>query len=492
MKKNRNKTLNSKKIEFLIANEKLVEPYDIVDIGYYLTRSTMDKSKKATLATFQRMKERYKYAYPVTEVLNKYITIERNPILYSFEVEENSSNRWVFTNYDLLNYEKLELNPIWFNTDELLVCLEDMRGNGLSSSDYIFLLKNIQNYNLEKENWSISNKVLSQLEMRYIFLDSNYSPYKIQGYIDEFNTESISKIKCTDGLFRYEKNRLKRYFEYKNLISEYKSTPKELIKKHERLEVFLSHLQKPEYTYPQLTVYNKQYKKIFNLFRRQYSKWQTQKIMKEYLHITHKMIEPLEDSPIEFNDAYNLGNDGFGYHGSTIKTSMDDDEIVQEIRDETWWEEEQELNEYNDNYDPWEHREVEKCSECGSNKLVDEDCSNCSEVVTCDNCGSYKYNNEECKFCEDHEEYLEDMEQQINNQLKEYQLELIEYIKKFYSVDYTQYFKEHNIAKYVDYSIGIDPILENYYNNLKTKSFDNIEDAVNSFLNCKNYYGCPF
>lgn len=171
----------------------------------------MDKSKKATLATFQRMKERYKYAYPVTEVLNKYITIERNPILYSFEVEENSSNRWVFTNYDLLNYEKLELNPIWFNTDELLVCLEDMRGNGLSSSDYIFLLKNIQNYNLEKENWSISNKVLSQLEMRYIFLDSNYSPYKIQGYIDEFNTESISKIKCTDGLFRHERNRLKRY-----------------------------------------------------------------------------------------------------------------------------------------------------------------------------------------------------------------------------------------------------------------------------------------
>lgn len=514
MKKKRNQTLNSKKIKFIIKNNELIEPYDLNEIGYYLTNCPAAKDKKSFLATIDKMKKRFKYAYYSSETLYKYIQVNKTTNEYAFLKEDNSSNKWLFTNYDLNTFDKLELNPIWFNTDELLVCLEDMKGNGLGVNDYEFLIENIKNYNFEKHTWNISKRILSQLETRYIFLDSFHSPYKTKPDIDVFEYKTSKRISCTDGLFRFEKNRLKRYIEYKKLVNEYENTPYKLSIKRQRLRTFLSHLHKPYYEYKQLSVYSKEYKKMFRRINKQYSKWQTQQIMKQYLNIIHKMTEPLKDNPIEFDEDYDLGNEGFGYHNSIIETSMDDDEIVQEMRTKAWWEEEQERMEYEDalRNGEYEERPWEYCKVCGKEKWVDEKvCEHCemAKYEVCEECGwDGKLKDEECGCCASFsdDDYLESFCLECGNlslmddgscEFCNNVNELRVLIKEIYGVDYEDFQKEHSfylnedLSYYVSIENGIKHIVRNYEKNLKNDTYIDLEDGVSCFLDCKDYY-CPF
>lgn len=517
MKKKRNQTLNSKKIKFIIKNNELIEPYDLNEIGYYLTNCPAAKDKKSFLATIDKMKKRFEYAYYSSEALYKYIQVNKTANEYAFIKEDNSSNKWLFTNYDLNTFDKLELNPTWFNTDELLICLETMKKNGLGINDYEFLIENIKNYNFEKHTWNISRRILSQLETRYIFLNSFHSPYKTKSDIYIFENESTKRVSCTDGLFRFEKNRLKRYIEYKKLVNEYENTPYKLSKKRQRLRIFLSHLHKPDYEYKQLSVYSKQYKKMFRRINKQYSKWQTQQIMKQYLNIIHKMTEPLKDNPIEFDEDYDLGNDGFGYHDSITNSSIDNEEIVQEMRDEAWWEEEQERMEYEDalRNGEYEERPWEYCKVCGKEKWVDEKvCEHCemAKYEVCEECGyDEKLKGEDCDCCASFSDDYEDNESDnICNECGYPALdekgeceycncinELRVLIKEIYGVNYediqrnNSFLLNENLSYYVSIENGIKHIVENYEKNLKNDTYVDTSDGIYSFLTCKNMY-MPF
>ena len=270
--------------------------------------------------------------------------------------------------------------------------------------------------------------------------------------------------------------------ELTNAYNEYKSTfPKETwlpistieSTKRKRLKTFLSHTKKPDYVYKKLTPYSKEYKVLFNLFRKQYSKWQTQQIMKYYLSIVNKMTEPLEDNPVEFDENYDLGNDGFGFHGSKIETSMDDDEIVIEMRDEAWWLEEQADLEDNN----LEERPFETCKKCGNNKYINEECTTCEEL---------EFQKALLKF-EQEEEEREKLRRELDN-----------LIIDFYGIDYedvcehskhTNYKFEIDIFEYlIDYNKkefipSIEFLENNYSKNLKNENHPDGVHEIYCFLN---------
>lgn len=359
MKSNGLGKLNSKKIKFMVDNEWIEEPFELSDIGNYLTTIPMNKNKKDLIASFERMRKKYLYAYEVTEALRIFECIRKNPTQYGFSSEKDSYDRFVFTNYELRDYGAIELQPKWFDTEILEICLDSMEGKGISESLFDLLKAQIHNYNNISSALHIPERVKNQLEMRYIFYDSLSNPYdtesrsnkdteRIEFFSDDTRFDEIlehfkidkfffinkgKRHKADDGLFRKELAHLKKYLALAYIydkghyphMSEYANSHPLYYKKE--LRDFLADIENyylfadlarfliiPYKRYELLDVYSAEYKSIFKYFRekRKFSKWKTQQIMKRYLSIIEKMQmeipQVILDLVDEFNNTFDFSN----------------------------------------------------------------------------------------------------------------------------------------------------------------------------------------
>ena len=359
MKSNGLGKLNSNKIKFMVEDGWIEEPFELADIGNYLTTIPMDKNKKDLIASFERMRKKYLYAYEVTEPLKIFECISRNPTRYGFSVEKDSYDRFVFTNYELRDYGAIELQPKWFDTEILEICLDSMEGKGISESVFDLLKAQIHNYNNISNEIHIPERVKNQLEMRYLFYDNQSNPYDLDSrsnqnkrrmdfvrddmIFDEilehfkidrfFFTNKGKRPKADDGLFRKELAHLKKYLalayiydkgRYPHMDEEANSHPlyykkhlREFLAEPENYYLFADlarFLIIPYKRYELLDVHSAEYKSIFKYFRekRKFSKWQTQQIMKRYLSIIEKMQMEIPkvilDLVDEFNHTFDFSN----------------------------------------------------------------------------------------------------------------------------------------------------------------------------------------
>lgn len=381
MKSNRLGRLNNSKINSMVNGGWISEPFELNDVGNYLTTIPMNKNKKDLIASFERMRKKYVYAYEVTGPLNIFGCISKNPIEYGFSLEKDSYDRFVFTNYELRDYGVIELNPKWFDTEILEKCLDSMTGKGISESVYSTLKSSIHNYNNISGLIDIPERVKNQLEMRYIFYDRRCNPYDLEPRsnnnserIDFFSDETIfneilehfkidkffftnegKRRKAENGLFRKELSHLKKYLTlvyirdkglypqvegieyshslyYRMDLREYLSEPDIYYQFAELAKLLII----PYKRYELLDVHSYEYKNIFRFFKLQrFTKWQTQQIMKRYLSIVEKMQEEIPEVVLdlvgEFNMTFNFSN----IHDQIVR--IEDCEVYEErVMTEIW------------------------------------------------------------------------------------------------------------------------------------------------------------
>lgn len=383
-------TLNNFKIEQMVKEGIIEEPYELDDIGNYIAslvinNSFTQKEKKYFLESFVRMRKKYSYAYYINKPLHIFKCIQRNPSLYEFFIEPNFYKRIAFTNYELNDFERIELQPSWYEPSILNLCVEAMKDKGLSLPLYAFIKNNIHQYSSIANTTALPQRVKTQLEQRYIFLFNQYqleffNPYSyevftkvlpdfynlfLEGFAEEFyyhpekyeylfdgpvvflsNEERyliFDKVmnhfdidlnffedktrvpKPEDGLFRNELNYLKKYLalayiydkeifpkyidqkQYQDDI-EYKIFLKDYIVKNEEVYTNLEELYYllliPQKVYEPISVHSKEYKRIFHSFRKRFSLWQTQRIMKRYMSIVKQMEQPIPDVILDLVDVF--------------------------------------------------------------------------------------------------------------------------------------------------------------------------------------------
>lgn len=366
MKNNGLGRLKSSTIRFMVDGGWIEEPLELTDIGNYLTTIPMNKNKKDLIASFERMRKKYLYAYEVTSPLNIFECISKNPTVYGFSLEKDSYDRFVFTNYELRGYGAIELQPKWFDTEILEICLESMEGKGISEAVFSLLKAQIHNYNHISTLIDIPERVKSQLEMRYLFYDRQINPYdsvsrsnKNVVISDFFRDETIfdeilehfkieksfflnegKRRKAEDGLFRKELAHLKKYLtlayihdiglypqmdEYANSHTlYYKLYLREFLAESHNYYYFAElarFLTFPYKRYELLNVYSAEYKSIFKYFmdKRKFSKWQTQQIMKRYLSIIEKMQMEIPKVVLDLVDEFNRTFDFSNIHDYIVR-----------------------------------------------------------------------------------------------------------------------------------------------------------------------------
>ena len=380
MKKEKLGQLNTKKINFMLDNG-IIEELTLENVGNYLTtvylskylvtpiikkrdinfdtKKTARKKRKNLIEVFNRMRQKYNYAYFVNFPLNTLYCINKTKSEYHFRNDiDGEYPRIVFTNYSELNeYFKIELNPEYYDSDILESCLNDMKKARVSFEHIDLLYDYIKVYKYTREIIDAPKRILSELELRYIFdrtlekkfhINGNsFNPYKQGGeredamdYLmdDSIEFETIlnhfeiskksfynitQKIKASDGLFVKELTHLKKYltlayvydtrlypyFLDKDGLSKEKYTKrlKEFIADKyvfENLSKLYKLLTLPYKLYEVLDFHSKEYKKLFHYYKTQgFSKWQTQEIMRRYREITEQQqIEP----PVELLDMVEL------------------------------------------------------------------------------------------------------------------------------------------------------------------------------------------
>lgn len=358
MKNEETGKLDSRKIKFMLDNDLIDDYFYLEDVGNYLTTVFLNKyldeiidkdkltvlkdKRKCLIEVFQRMRKKYNYAYYVDKPLNVLICENKQSSIFNFILDDSVKYpRVVFTNYDNLNdFYKIELNPDYYRPDILKKCLYEMN-NIKSSSKFISeIYQNIDIYSNIKETLEVPTKILTQLEMRYIFSQTKFYPYEIETNKNDIENRVLARYDCiefsevldflkiseqefynvtqkrksSNGMFINELNHLKKYltleyihknqwFPYKiqkeNLhIEEYKTILRETIIKYlDKLVLLYKLLVIPLKIYDVYEFHSKEYKKMFNYYKSQgYSKWQTQEIMRRYRYITEQMqIEPPEE-----------------------------------------------------------------------------------------------------------------------------------------------------------------------------------------------------
>lgn len=179
-KKRRLGILNNHKIQQMIDYGDLEEPYSIVDIGNYQTtfilkdffihseeeinykppikelRDKDKKLKKNFIASFMRMRQKYKYAIFVDYPLNVFKCINKEQRIFEFEVEKKVHyNRLIFTNYVVDAFSTIELHPEWFDIEILDKCVDSMKGKGISLQEYEILKQCVPIYSFKKCSHSL-------------------------------------------------------------------------------------------------------------------------------------------------------------------------------------------------------------------------------------------------------------------------------------------------------------------------------------------------